>query len=261
MVNIWVYLKVRRSFVLFALAVSVALLFYSSSAFAAAASKDADGNPLTVLDNAQIAYQAYQQGDFATAHELWYYDAKRGNAHAQYNLGILYAEGRGVERNPDEAVKWWHSAAEKGHARAQHNLALAYMGAESNVKGKSANPNRRRAIHWLNQSAKQGLANSQYFLARLFSRGETIEQDPERAVTLYREAAAQGHAMAQNDVAVHCKDGKGTKQDYVEAFYWSTLAAQQGIRASEERLQELTALMSKEELNKANQRLLHEQSL
>lgn len=44
-----------------------------------------------------------------------------GNANAQYNLARMYLDGRGVERNPRQAVPWLRYAAEKGHV---HSLAL-----------------------------------------------------------------------------------------------------------------------------------------
>ena len=43
----------------------------------------------------------------------------KGNIFAQYNLGIMYQDGRGVTKDDAEAVKWYTLAAEQGHALAQ----------------------------------------------------------------------------------------------------------------------------------------------
>ena len=40
--------------------------------------------------------------------------AKQGDADAQYNLGVLYADGRGVRQDHAEAVRWYRKAAEQG---------------------------------------------------------------------------------------------------------------------------------------------------
>ena len=40
--------------------------------------------------------------------------AEKGNAVAQYNLGLLYAEGRAVPKDPIEAYVWLSLAAENG---------------------------------------------------------------------------------------------------------------------------------------------------
>ena len=45
--------------------------------------------------------------------------AEAGDLAAQYNLGIMYAEGRGVPQDDAEAVAWFRRAAEQGHIDAQ----------------------------------------------------------------------------------------------------------------------------------------------
>jgi len=50
--------------------------------------------------------------------------ADKGNAQAQYNLGIMYKNGQGVKRDDKEAVKWFQRAADQGHAKAQSNLGV-----------------------------------------------------------------------------------------------------------------------------------------
>ncbi len=43
---------------------------------------------------------------------------------AQYNLGVMYANGQGVPKDEKQAVVWYRKAAEQGYADAQHNLGL-----------------------------------------------------------------------------------------------------------------------------------------
>jgi TPR repeat protein len=50
--------------------------------------------------------------------------AEQGDADAQYNLGLMYDNGEGVEQDKFEAVKWYKKAAEQGHAEAQNNLGI-----------------------------------------------------------------------------------------------------------------------------------------
>ena len=69
--------------------------------------------------------------------------AERGDAAAQFNLGIMYANGSGDSRyvdegNRPEAVRWLRAAAEQGLPRAQIKLAEIYADApempENSVK-------------------------------------------------------------------------------------------------------------------------------
>jgi TPR repeat protein len=74
------------------------------------------------------AVAAYERGDYATAYRLFKPMAEQGHAEAQYNLGGMYAEGRGVPQDYGKAVKWFRKAAEQGHAEAQYNLGGMYFG-------------------------------------------------------------------------------------------------------------------------------------
>ncbi len=42
------------------------------------------------------------------------------------NLGVMYENGRGVERDDAEAVKWYRKAAEAGNAKGMVKLGLLY---------------------------------------------------------------------------------------------------------------------------------------
>jgi len=53
----------------------------------------------------------------------WFHEqAEQGHAIAQFNLGVMYDKGEGVEKDYDEAFKWYRKAAEQGDADAQYNL-------------------------------------------------------------------------------------------------------------------------------------------
>ena len=45
---------------------------------------------------------------------------------AQYNLGVMYAQGQGVPQNYKQAVYWYKKSANQGDAFAQSNLGLMY---------------------------------------------------------------------------------------------------------------------------------------
>ena len=63
--------------------------------------------------------------------------AEKGDDTAQYDLGLMYYQGRGVqavgmepesmETNYAEAVKWWRKAADQGFAPAQYHLGFMYQ--------------------------------------------------------------------------------------------------------------------------------------
>ncbi len=70
--------------------------------------------------------KAYENRDFATAYKDWLEVAQKGNATAQFNLGLLYYEGQGVPQDFGEAAHWFEQAADHGYAKAQYNLGSMY---------------------------------------------------------------------------------------------------------------------------------------
>jgi TPR repeat protein len=64
--------------------------------------------------------------DEVVAAEWYRRAAEQGDASAQNNLGIMYANGQGVPQDDELAVHWYRLAAEQGHALAQYNLGGMY---------------------------------------------------------------------------------------------------------------------------------------
>ncbi len=81
--------------------------------------------PATAQDFEQGAAAA-EIGDYATALQEWRPLAENGYADAQYKLGFMYEEGRGVPLDGIESAKWYRKAARQGHAAAQRSLGLKY---------------------------------------------------------------------------------------------------------------------------------------
>ncbi|MGH6869230.1 MAG: transglycosylase SLT domain-containing protein [Methylocella sp.] len=62
--------------------------------------------------------------DYARAVELYCDAARQGDARAFFNLGWIYANGRGVPRDGAVAVGWWRKAADRGLIEAGNLLRL-----------------------------------------------------------------------------------------------------------------------------------------
>ena len=98
----------------------------------------------------QKGLTAYSSGDYATALREWIPLADQGEASAQYNLGLLYDNGKSVLQDYKAAVKWYRLATEQGHAKAQSNLGLLY------AKGKGVIQDNVFAYMWWNIAASSG---------------------------------------------------------------------------------------------------------
>jgi len=101
------------------------------------------------------------------------------HAYAQYFLGRMYAEGRGVEANPEEAAKWFRKAAEKGVQDAQFRLGGCYE------RGQGVPKDMEYAYGWYSVSAHIG--NPKAAAAMKEAAAKLSEEEMKSAQELSRE--------------------------------------------------------------------------
>ena len=128
--------------------------------------------PSTVaLADYEDGVEAAFSGDYDTAFKEFTIAAEEGLSLAQYNLGILYFTGQGVEQNFNEAFEWTKRAAEQGHLNAQFNLGSLYL------DGQGTQVSVLEGVNWFTQAAKNGHANSAYTLAKMHQEGDFVDSD------------------------------------------------------------------------------------
>jgi len=81
---------------------------------------------LSSTDDIDKGYQAYKNKDYVSAYKHWKISADAGDSISQYNMGLLYYFGNGVEKNLRTAFNYCKKSAEQGLPRAQNNLAHMY---------------------------------------------------------------------------------------------------------------------------------------
>lgn len=199
-------------------------------------------------------YEAYQRGEFAAALEIWEPLAQSGDPRALYNVGVIYAQGRGVRRDAARAAELWARAAKTGHARAMHNLALAHIAGVPRAETRAGIQDYDTALTWLKKAADKNLADSLYTLGNLYKSGLGVEPDAARAAALFRQAAEGGHPKAQFETATRLAEGDGVKRDVVEALKWYLLAARRGSREARKSLTNRIVRASLEQVSEAAER-------
>lgn len=112
--------------------------------------------------------------------------AGQGNVTAQFNLGWMYSEGKGLPQNYKQALYWYSKAAEQGDASAQFNLGMMYD------KGQGVVQDYKQAVHWYAKAAEQGIAVAQYNLGVMYEKGEGVTQSFKHAYIWLSLAAAKG---------------------------------------------------------------------
>ena len=110
---------------------------------------------------------------------------------AQYRLGVIYEKGLGVARDSERARALYIAAAHSGNVKAMHNLGALL--ADSGADGK---PDYANAARWFRRAAEHGVRDSQYNLAILSARGLGMQQDLVESYVWFSAASLQGDADA-----------------------------------------------------------------
>ena len=149
-----------------------------------------------------------RQSDIEAA--KWYRAAaEQGDARAQFNLGLCYENGEGVEQSYAMAVRWYCVAAEKGDVNAQFNLAVSYE------KGQGVRQSYIEAVKWYRAAAEKGYVNAQFSLGWCYENGEGVEQSYTEAAKWYRAAAEQGDVRAKHKFMECCEKEQKEKMKKV----------------------------------------------
>jgi hypothetical protein len=214
-----------------------------------------------VFGDMRAGMEAFRNKEYQKAFRELKAAAEAGQAEAQFDLGVLYAQGRGVQRDLTEATRWYRKAAEQGNAEAEFALGQMYSlgwgvprdeadalrwlemandpdstGPPTDwalVEGYGVAKDDKEAAHWYQLAAEKGHAEAQYNLGRLYATAKGVPRDEEQALRWVRAAATQGLAPAQAHFGMRYATGNGIAQDHRLAYLWLTLAFLRGDKSVE----------------------------
>lgn len=182
----------------------------------------------------------YKQGkgvkqDYQQAFDWFSKAAGQGNAQAMTALGNMYDDGTGVKKDEFEAVEWYMKAARKGDPVGQCNAAGIYTHTTA-IKKDYLN------ARVLLEYCLKGNPNDDCCLDRmadLYSNGWGVEKDRKKARELREKAAANGSGVAMYNLGADYDYGIGVEKDPKAAMEWYQKAAAKGHAKSMYRLYEV----------------------
>jgi len=127
-------------------------------------------------------------------------------------MAWCYQNGKGVEKNIKEAVRWYENAADAGYAASQCNLGLCYE------RGEGVEKDIDKALELYRQAAEQGEWDAVCNLAHSYINGIGVEKDPDKGIELYLEAAGAGFGRALSNLGWHFQNGHSVEQNEERAL-------------------------------------------
>ena len=206
----------------FCLVLSACSAFAEGTAETAAPGAEAPAAEMTPEELYQAGKAAHDAGDYGKAMEYFRLAADAGSVDGLRNIGNLYANGEGVEMNPDKAREYYDLAAEKGDAKAFFNIGVMYE------YGENGEPDTGKAIEYYQKSGELGFTEAWTTLASLYLYGEGVEQDTGKAVEYWQKAADLGDASVCYTLGTMYYSGEGVEKDIGRAAeYWQKAAEQE----------------------------------
>jgi TPR repeat protein len=252
------------------------LLALSLSFFAAVGlARSAENKPSSPAGslNVDLAYGAYQRGDYvaAMAEAQKRIAANPRDAAALTLIGQLYAEGAGAPLDAKKALEWYRRGADAGgadaayrygaaalvgkemaenrdlarayleKAAAQEHPAALHMLGELALENSGGRPDFEKAISYFRRAAAGGVPDSEYALAEIYKTGSGVQKNDKEAVNWLKRASDHGFVPAMVELAIARFNGTGIERDQAGAAQLFRKAAQMGNPVAQNRLAHILA--------------------
>ncbi|KAK6173927.1 hypothetical protein SNE40_017298 [Patella caerulea] len=218
----------------------------------------------SALGKSIIGLQHIESRNMSAAVSCLKESSNLGHSSSQFNLGLCYEVGDGVEKDLDKAMEYYEKAGESGHAEALYNLALLQEDEDTMIEllEKSAEHGLSQAQKYLGvyysestdpgdiekstaffkSAADQNDSEAQCFLAMCYERGLGVEVNECKAAELYHKAAQSDNDGAMYNLAVFYEHGLGgLPEDKISAMELYEKAAKAGNEHAQFRLNEMKA--------------------
>ena len=155
--------------------------------------------------------------------------AKRGDADAQYYVGMGYEEGRGTKKDMKKALEWYSKSAEQGHYGAQFKVGAFHeygYGVKKDIK---------TAFEWYKKSAENGSSMAKERLNKAaFAKSEQVLK---RRISAMKEEQAkaerkrQAAAKAKREKEARRKREMAAKKAQTKVAKIDTKPAKRAVKA------------------------------
>jgi len=128
------------------------------------------------------SFEFYNQGKYSKTYETLLPLADSGNPRAQYLLGSLYENGKGVLKDMDRAIDLYKKSAASGYSGAQNSLGVFYE------MGIGVLQDYKESFFWYKKAADQGHPQAIMNVGFLYLDGLGVNTDKKAAANYLKRA-------------------------------------------------------------------------
>lgn len=163
------------------------------------------------MDDARVHFEKGRYAEAMKGYEIY---AARGFGHADLMIATMFANGQGVTRDIDKAIKHAKRAADHGAPEGFALIALLYDSDKSGVKDE------KTAVEWLQKGVAIRDLNSMRILATRYRDGRGVPRDLKMAHTLFERAAKEDDFRSIYELGQLYERGLGVETDEKVARRW-----------------------------------------
>jgi hypothetical protein len=142
--------------------------------------------------------------------------ANKGDAEAQYHVGMMHNNGIGTPQDRRQAFEWFQKSAASNDPLGAYKLGCYYDGQGAGIVESDSD----RALKYKLVAAEAGYSRAQHDVANLYDRRE----NPEEALKWWKRAGDQGYPGALFSLSRSYFAGKGTPRDASLAYAYFKLS-------------------------------------
>ena len=165
--------------------------------------------------------------------------ANKGDAEAQYHVGMMHNNGIGTPQDPKQAFEWFQKSAASDDPLGAYKLGCYYDGQGAGIV--ALDPN--EALKYKLIAAEAGYALAQHDVANHYDR----QGNPEEALKWWKMAGDQGYPDALFSLSIAYSAGKGAPRDLSLSYAYFKLSK----IPPQKNVNEMASMLSKPELEKA----------
>ncbi len=182
---------------------------------------------LRAVEKKAFAGDAQAQSDLASVYAVgqdnvaantqkaafWFREAGLNNvAAARYNLGVMFHQGLGMDKNLPQATLWYQAAASKGHPEALYNLGISYL------EGTGSSYNPVRAAGYFERAAVAGVADAAYNLGLIYENAVLGKKELPLSAFWFKLASDRGSPQGKEALA-RLQSSEGLSQTDIEKIF------------------------------------------
>jgi TPR repeat protein len=148
--------------------------------------------------------------------------AAGGDADAQFDVGVKYLQGDGVQQDYAKAREWLEKAANQGHSRARYNIGSLHLNGLGVARDAS------QTLAWYERAFESADPELLFTMAQTVEAEQTTLNAWPFAVKCYKAAADAGHVKAQEVMGLRIFAGHGIEQNIELGAHYISQSARQG---------------------------------